>query len=118
MQAINSLGSNMAIVFPFPDNVPGRRPTDRGRLTMRDALAIERQVDGVTAIAPQLRAQVQIVSGGRSASTEARGATPGFGEGLEPRRRNRPLHQRGRRPHRRPRRRPRPDRRGQIVRRL
>ena len=80
MQAINSLGSNMAIVFPVPDNVPGRRPTDRGRLTMRDAIAIERQVDGVSAIAPQLRSQVQIVSGGRSASTEGRGATPGFGE--------------------------------------
>ncbi|HEY0044667.1 MAG TPA: ABC transporter permease [Allosphingosinicella sp.] len=79
MQAINSLGSNMAIVFPFPDNVPGRRPTDRGRLTMRDANAILRQVDGISAIAPQLRAQVQVVSGGRSASTEARGATPGFG---------------------------------------
>ena len=79
MQAINSLGSNMAIVVPFPDNVPGRRPTDRGRLTMRDAIAIERQVDGVSAIAPQLRSQVQIASGGRSASTEGRGATEGFG---------------------------------------
>jgi putative ABC transport system permease protein len=79
MQVVNALGSNMVIVVPFPDNVPGRRPTERGRLTMRDAGAIERQLDGVTAIAPQLRSQVQIVSGGRSASTEARGATPGFG---------------------------------------
>jgi len=80
MRVINAMGSNMAVVFPFPDNVPGRRPTDRGRLTMRDAIAIERQVDGVSTIAPQLRSQVQIVSGGRSASTEGRGATPGFGE--------------------------------------
>jgi putative ABC transport system permease protein len=78
--AINSLGSSMAIVFPFPDDEGGGRVAERGRLTMRDAVAIERQIDGVTAIAPQLRANVQIVSGGRNATTEAIGGTPGYAE--------------------------------------
>jgi putative ABC transport system permease protein len=78
MGAINSLGSNMAIVFPVPDDQGGGPVAERGRLTMRDAIAIERQVEGVTAIAPQLAANVQIVSGGRNAATEAIGATPGY----------------------------------------
>jgi putative ABC transport system permease protein len=80
MGAINSLGSSMAIVFPFPDDEGGGPVAERGRLTMRDAVAIERQLDGVTAIAPQLRANAQIVSGGRNATTEAIGATPGYAQ--------------------------------------
>ncbi|HEX8482076.1 MAG TPA: ABC transporter permease [Allosphingosinicella sp.] len=80
MGAINSLGSNMAIVFPVPDDENGGAVAERGRLTMRDAIAIERQVEGVTAIAPQLRANVQIVTGGRNASTDAIGATPGYAQ--------------------------------------
>jgi putative ABC transport system permease protein len=80
MGAINSLGSNMAIVIPVPDDSNGKAVAERGRLTMRDAVAIERQVEGVTAIAPQLRANVQIVSGGRNASTDAFGVTPGYAE--------------------------------------
>ena len=80
MGAINSLGSNMAIVFPVPDDEGGGRTAERGRLTMRDAVAIERQIDGVTAIGPQLRANIQIVSSGRNATTDAIGATPGYAE--------------------------------------
>jgi putative ABC transport system permease protein len=78
MGAINSLGSNMAIVFPVPDAEGGGAVAERGRLTMRDAVAIERQVEGVTAIAPQLHANVQIVTGGRNAATQAIGVTPGY----------------------------------------
>jgi putative ABC transport system permease protein len=80
MGAINSLGSNMAIVFPVPDDEGGGRTAERGRLTMRDAVAIERQIDGVTAIAPQLRANIQVVSGGRNATTDAIGATRGYAQ--------------------------------------
>ena len=79
MESINALGSNMAIVFPQPDAEGGRNSFDRGRLTMRDARAIERSIPGVSAIAPQLRASVQMVAGGRRASTTAIGATSGFG---------------------------------------
>ncbi len=79
MESINSLGSNMALVFPRPDTEGGRGTNDRGRLTMRDARAIEREIDGVSAIAPQLRSSVQLVAPGRNASTAAIGATPGYG---------------------------------------
>jgi len=79
MDSINQLGSNMAIVFPQPENNGGRRVVDRGRLTERDALAVQRLVPGVSGIAPQLRATVQLVIQGRNATTTAIGITPDYG---------------------------------------
>ena len=80
-QQIATLGSNMAIVVPEPDsgNNGPRRPSDRGRLTERDGQAILRQVPGVIAVAPQIRNSVQAVTSGRSATTQAIGATPEYG---------------------------------------
>jgi putative ABC transport system permease protein len=79
-EQISSLGSNMAIIFPQPDNDGApRRTVDRGRLTERDARAIQKLVPGVTGIAPQLRTSVQMVAGGRNANTSAVGVTPDFG---------------------------------------
>jgi putative ABC transport system permease protein len=78
LKSINSLGSNMAIVFPVPENDGGRRTNERGRLTERDARAIARQVAGVKGIAPQLRSTIQIVVSGRNASTSAIGVTADY----------------------------------------
>ena len=79
-QQIATLGSNMAIVLPQPDSGSGPpRSADRGRLTERDGQAILRQVTGVSAVAPQIRSSVQLVTLGRSATTQAIGATPEFG---------------------------------------
>jgi putative ABC transport system permease protein len=78
LDSINSIGSNMAIVFPQPENNGGRRVVDRGRLTERDARAIQRLVPGVATLAPQLRSTVQMVIAGRNASTTAIGATPDY----------------------------------------
>jgi putative ABC transport system permease protein len=78
-QSIAALGSNMAIVFPVPENDGGRRTNERGRLTERDARAIEDQVAGVRGIAPQLRASAQLVVSGRNATTSTIGVTPGYG---------------------------------------
>jgi putative ABC transport system permease protein len=79
-ESISSLGSNMALIFPQPDDGGDgpRRSRDRGRLTERDARLIARQVPGVTAVAPQLRASIQLVAAGRSASTGAVGVDPGY----------------------------------------
>lgn len=78
-QQIATLGSNMAIVVPEPERANGPpRPGDRGRLTERDGQAIARQVPGVNAVAPQLRTSVQMVTGGRSASTQAIGSNAEF----------------------------------------
>jgi putative ABC transport system permease protein len=79
-QQISTLGSNMAIVVPQPDSGSGPpRPSDRGRLTERDGRAIMRQVSGVKEVAPQIRGTVQVTTAGRSATTQAIGATPEFG---------------------------------------
>ncbi len=80
MDSINTLGSNMALIFPQPDSEGGRQTFERGRLTTRDADAILREIDGVTDIAPQLRANINMVSAGRNAATNAIGATPGYGQ--------------------------------------
>jgi putative ABC transport system permease protein len=69
----------MAIVFPQPENRGGRRVVDRGRLTERDAAAIQRLVPGVSGMAPQLRSTVQLVIQGRNATTTAVGITPDYG---------------------------------------
>jgi putative ABC transport system permease protein len=80
VDSINSLGSNMALIFPQPDNDGGRRTVDRGRLTMRDAEAIPRLVPGVADIAPQLRSTLQLVVSGRNATTSGIGVTPSYGK--------------------------------------
>lgn len=80
MQSINSFGSNMAIIVPEPDNEGGRRSYDRGRLTSRDLRAIEREVPGVIATAPQLRSTLDMVTAGANTSTSAVGTTPGYGQ--------------------------------------
>jgi putative ABC transport system permease protein len=81
-ETINRFGSNMAIVIPQPDDDqagPPRRRSERGRLTQRDLRAIENEVPNVSAVAPQLRSQLDLVVPGGSASTEAVGTTPGYG---------------------------------------
>ena len=78
MDSINSLGSNMALIFPQPDSDGGRTNFERGRLTMRDANAIQREIGGVSDIAPQLRANIDMVAAGNTASTNAIGATTGY----------------------------------------
>jgi putative ABC transport system permease protein len=79
-EQIATLGSNMAIVVPQPDSSSGSsRTTDRGRLTERDGEAILRQISGVNTVAPQIRSSVQLVTPGRSATTQATGATPEYG---------------------------------------
>ena len=78
MDSINQLGSNMAIVFPQPENRGGRRVVDRGRLTERDAAAIQRLVPWVSGMAPQLRSTVQLVIQGRNTTTTAVGVTADY----------------------------------------
>ena len=78
--SLGQLGSNMALVFPAPDTDGGRPTADAGRLTMRDAIAVERSVAGVTAIAPQLTSSLQLTVPGRRATTSGLGVTPGYGE--------------------------------------
>jgi putative ABC transport system permease protein len=77
-ESISTLGSNMAIVFPQPERRGRRASQERGRLTERDAKAVEKLVPGVSAISPQLRNSVQLVVAGRNTVTTAIGTTPGY----------------------------------------
>ena len=70
----------MALIFPQPENNGSRSTIDRGRLTMRDAQAIVRQVPGIVEVAPQLRSTLQLVVAGRNTSTAGIGITPAYGK--------------------------------------
>ncbi|MES2903563.1 MAG: ABC transporter permease [Pseudomonadota bacterium] len=75
---INQLGSNMALVFPQPDTERDGPTRDVGKLTERDARTIERSVPGVTALAPQLRASIQLSIPARRVGTNGIAVTPGY----------------------------------------
>ena len=75
---ISQLGSNMALVFPQPDTQNGGPTRDVGKLTERDARAIERSVPGVTAVAPQLRSTLQLSIPARRVSTGGIAVTEGY----------------------------------------
>jgi len=77
---IAQLGSNMALVIPMPDTKNGGRTRDIGKLTERDARAIQRSVPGVTAIAPQLRSTIQLSIPGRRVSTGGLAVTEGYAQ--------------------------------------
>ena len=77
---ISQLGSNMALVFPQPDTDDGGPGRGVGKLTERDARAVERSLPGVIAIAPQLRASVQLSIPAKRVSTGGIAVTQGYGE--------------------------------------
>ena len=77
-QTVAQLGSNMAIIFPQEEGGRGGPNTAPGKLTERDAVAIERSIPGVVAIAPQIRANVQISIPARRVTTSGIAITPGY----------------------------------------
>jgi putative ABC transport system permease protein len=80
MSSISALGSNMALIFPQPDSDGPRSTFDRGRLTERDARAIQASVPGIFALAPQMRNTAQFVVAGRNATSAVIGITPDYGK--------------------------------------
>jgi putative ABC transport system permease protein len=78
MESINALGSDMAMVFPDSESKDELRTASRGRITLRDASAIARGVDGVQAVAPQLRTKTRLVTAGRNISANLIGTTPEY----------------------------------------
>jgi putative ABC transport system permease protein len=74
---IQSLGSNFLIIFPQTPQASGARGAlgSGAHLTEDDARAIVRESTSVAAVAPGLRALVQVVNGDRNWSTSAMGTT-------------------------------------------
>ena len=52
--------------------------SERGRLTERDIRAIQKQVPGVLAAAPQLRTTAQLIASGNNTTTQVIGTTPDY----------------------------------------
>ncbi len=79
---IESMGSNMIIVFPQSTNASGARGMQgQGqRLTQSDGEALLHEASSIKAVAPSLRSRVQAISGEQNASTSAVGTTTSFFE--------------------------------------
>jgi putative ABC transport system permease protein len=77
-ETVAQLGSNMAIIFPQQEGGRGGPNTAPGKLTERDAVAIERSIPGVIATAPQIRANIQLSIPARRVTTSGTAITPGY----------------------------------------
>ena len=77
-ETVAQLGSNMALIFPQQEGGRGGPNTAPGKLTERDAAAIERSIPGVIAIAPQIRGNVQLSIPAKQVTTSGIAVTPGY----------------------------------------
>jgi putative ABC transport system permease protein len=78
---IESLGSNVMIVFPQPNQASGARGAQGNpwlRLTEGDARALVRGSTSIAGAAPYLRANAQVISEGSNANTQIFGTTRGY----------------------------------------
>jgi putative ABC transport system permease protein len=78
---IESLGSNVMIVFPQPNQASGARGAQGNpwlRLTEDDAKALLRGSTSIGGVAPYLRANAQVISEGSNANTQIFGTTRGY----------------------------------------
>ncbi|MBP2636653.1 MAG: macB 1 [Firmicutes bacterium] len=78
--SIASLGSNLIIVTPGAASTSGVRQAAGTNitLTLKDAEAIARDVDGIGAVAPSVSKQYQMVAGNMNWTTGVQGTTPEF----------------------------------------
>jgi putative ABC transport system permease protein len=77
---IQSIGSNVVIVFPERAQVSGARGGQGAgaRLTEEDGRAITREAVSIAAVAPALRARAQVVSADKNVSTSVVGSNLSF----------------------------------------
>lgn len=80
--SISSLGSNLIIVMPGAASTTGVRQAagSNTTLTMKDAQAIAAEVAGVSAAAPGVSRQYQVVAGNQNWTTTVQGTTPEYME--------------------------------------
>ncbi|EAX46694.1 protein of unknown function DUF214 [Thermosinus carboxydivorans Nor1] len=78
--SIASLGSNLIIVTPGAASSSGVRQAagTNTTLTLKDAQAIAREVPGVSAVAPSVGRQYQVVAGNQNWTTNVQGTTPEY----------------------------------------
>jgi putative ABC transport system permease protein len=78
--SIASLGSNLIIITPGATSTSGVRQAagTNTTLTLKDAQAIAREVSGVSAAAPSVSKQYQVVAGNQNWMTSLQGTTPEY----------------------------------------
>ncbi|MBZ6380012.1 hypothetical protein B5C34_14385 [Pacificimonas flava] len=77
-RTIDAMGENMVIIWPVADSERRGMVSTRGRLTERDGAALERDLYGVTAVAPQLQMPVQAGFEGDYAPTTLQGVDAAY----------------------------------------
>jgi len=79
-QQIASLGENMLLVFPGSFSSSGARLGwgNWHSLTLEDALAIQTQLQGVTAVSPENRTRTQVIAGNQNWNTSVQGESPQY----------------------------------------
>jgi putative ABC transport system permease protein len=80
--SIQSIGSNLIVVTPGAQRVPGA-PVSAGRgsaqtLTLDDASAIDSTVTGITAISPEVSRRYQVTAKGTNTNTSVVGGEPDY----------------------------------------
>jgi putative ABC transport system permease protein len=79
-QQIASLGENMLLIFPGSFSSSGARLGwgNWHSLTLDDALAIQTQLQGVTAVSPENRTRTQVIAGNQNWNTSVQGESPEY----------------------------------------
>ncbi|HEX5398335.1 MAG TPA: ABC transporter permease [Verrucomicrobiae bacterium] len=77
---IASLGQNMLLIFPGSFSSSGARMGwgNRHTLSLDDALAIQSQVPGVSAVSPENRTRAQAIAGNQNWNTSIQGESPQY----------------------------------------
>lgn len=79
--SIQSIGSNLIIIFPGAGRNEGPVRSSRGSaqtLTMEDAEAIKSQISGLKDVAPEISGRYQITAKGNNTNTQVTGTSPGY----------------------------------------
>lgn len=79
-QQIASLGENMLLIFPGSFSSSGARLGwgNWHSLQLDDAIAIQNELQGVTAVSPENRTRAQIVAGNQNWNTSVQGESPQY----------------------------------------
>ena len=77
---IASLGENMLLVFPGSFSSSGARMGwgNWHSLKLADALAIQNQIEGVTAVSPENNTHTQVIAGNQNWNTRVQGESPQY----------------------------------------
>ena len=77
---IASLGENMLLIFPGSFSSSGARLGwgNWHSLQLEDALAIQSQLQGVTAVSPENRTRTQVIAGNQNWNTSVQGESPEY----------------------------------------